>query len=131
MNQRSRGYMILGATLVIGMVVGALLVGALGQFRSGRIEGMRDDDQFVRHLERLIQPRDDAQRAIIRPLLEATSAQNRATIDEFNDRMRGALDDLLAQLEPHLDEDQQGRLQRFAERPPPGAGPGRPPRKQR
>ncbi len=123
MTPRTRSYLLLGATLVIGIVLGALLVGALGQFRAGRIEGMRDRDGFVRDIQRMIQPRDDAQRATLRPIIEATATRNRQVMDDFNDQMRAALAELVAELEPHLDEEQMARLQRFADRPPPPGGP--------
>jgi hypothetical protein len=129
MTPRSRSYVFLAATLVVGMVLGALLVGAAGQWRARRIEGMRDGSQFARDLERMIRPRDEAQAAALRPILEATAARNGEIIRGFDEQMRGALADLVDELEPLLDEDQRARLRRFAARPPPASGPagGRPP----
>ncbi len=135
MTPRLRSYLLLGATLAIGVVLGALLVGALGQLRAGRIEGMRERDGFVRDIQGLIRPRDDAQRELLRPLIEETAARNREIIGNFNEQMRAALAELVARLEPHLDREQLERLRRFADRPPPRGnpeGPGRrgPPRKR-
>ena len=129
MTPRGRSYVILGATLLIGMVLGAVLVGALGQFRAGRIEGMRHEDRFVRDMERILQPRDDGQAEALRPILEQTAARNQEIMANFDTEMRAALEALIADLEPLLDEDQLERMRRFAERPPPGpGGPGRRPR---
>jgi len=126
MTSSMRSYLLLGATLLIGVVLGAVLVGALGQFRAGRIEGMRERDGFVRDIQRMIQPRDDAQRAELRPIIEATATRNRQIMGDFNNQMRAALADLVAELEPHLDDEQLARLRRFADRPPPPGGPGAP-----
>ena len=135
MTPRSRSYLLLGITLLVGMVLGALLVGAVGQLRAGRAEGMRGRDGFVRDIQRMIRPRDAAQRAELRPIIEATAERNVQIMDNFNDQMRAALAELVTELEPHLDEEQMARLRRFADRPPgPGGpeGPGRrPPPKRR
>lgn len=127
MTPRARSYLLLGATLAIGMVLGALLVGALGQFRAGRIEGMRERDGFVRDIQRMIRPRDEAQRSLLRPIIEATAVRNRQIMGAFDDQMRAALAELVAELEPHLDEAQMQRLRRFADRPPPPGARGGPP----
>ena len=135
MTPRTRSYLLLGITLMVGVVLGALLVGAVGQFRAGRVEGMRGRDGFVRDIQRMIGPRDEAQRAKLRPIIEATAERNGQIMDAFNDQMRAALAELVAELEPHLDAEQMARLRRFADRPPPPGsreGPGRrPPRKRR
>ncbi|NKB86760.1 MAG: hypothetical protein GKS06_00870 [Acidobacteria bacterium] len=124
MTARGRSYLLLGITLLIGMLLGALTVGALGRARAGRIEGMRHEDRFVRDMERILRPRDETQAAAIRPVLEATASRNREAMGEFDARMREALETLVRDLEPHLDTEQLARLQRFADRPPP---PRRPP----
>lgn len=135
MTSRTRSYLLLGVTLLVGVVLGALLVGALGQFRAGRVEGMRGQDGFVRDIQRMIGPRDEAQRAELRPIIEATAERNGQIMNDFNDQMRAALAELMVELEPHLDDEQMARLRRFAHRPPPPGGregPGRrPPPKRR
>lgn len=122
MTPRVRSYVILGATLLIGVVLGAVLVGALGQFRADRIEGMRHEDRFVRDMERILRPRDDAQADALRPVLQRTAQRNREIMADFDSRMRTTLESLIEELEPLLDEEQLRRLRRFAERPPPGPG---------
>ncbi len=89
---------------------------------------MRQEDRFVREMERIIRPHDAEQWARVRPLVEEASARNKETMRRFDHEMRAALDALIEKLATELDGEQLGRLQRFAERPPGGpAPPGRRP----
>lgn len=79
-------------------------------------------------MEEVIRPRDEAQRAAIRPFLEATDARNREIVGEANDNLRGALEALREELAPYLDEEQLARLSDVGRFPPPpigGPSPGR------
>ena len=49
----------------------------MGQIRAGRIAGMRHENRFVTDMERILQPRDEAQAQALRPVLEQTAARNR------------------------------------------------------
>jgi hypothetical protein len=131
MKIETRSEIILGATLLLGVLLGVLLVGAIGQWRAGRHRPPRDDSGFVGHVERLIDPRDEAQREAIRPILEAADARNREIVDANRDAMERALEEMKAALAPLLDERQRDRLEEFGARPgdpfgpPPGEGPSR------
>jgi len=127
---RARSSLLLGGTLVIGMLLGALIVGAVGQWRAGRAEGLRHEEAFTRHMVTLIQPRDEAQRDAVRQIVRATAARNTEIAVEFRESMRSALQAMVEELAPLLDEEQLDRLQRFAASPPPAGprgGPGGPP----
>jgi uncharacterized membrane protein len=137
MTPRVRSRLFLAATLLLGMILGALLVGALGQWLAGPPPGPAG---FAGHMERMLRPRDDAQREAMRTIIAAADARNREILDETRDAMRQALVQMRAELEPLLDPEQLERLDRFIESsrgepfpPPPGGpppGPGRrPPRR--
>jgi len=132
MKTETRSRLFLAATLLLGMVLGALLVGAIGQWLAGPPRG---PDGFVGHMERMLRPRDEAQREAMRPIFEAADARNREIIDETRDAMRQALVQMRGELAPLLEQDQLDRLDRFIEdnrgdpfAPPPGPGRRPPPR---
>jgi len=144
--------LILAVTFVLGGVIGALGAGFVNQRRLAAHREARRD--FVELMERLIEPRDSAQAARLRPLLEAGDRRNMAIVDGARGALRRALDSLRVELVPLLDSVQLERfdsfaLQRSADRhgapgfeaegpgppppgaPPPGAPPPRGPRGRR
>jgi hypothetical protein len=86
---------------------------------------MRRPGGFVEEMERVIQPRDAAQRDSLRPYLEATDQHNRAIVDGARGSMRAELDSMRARVDKLLDDKQRARLADFAQRGP-QRGPGRP-----
>ncbi len=127
MSPSARSSLLLGITLAIGVVLGVFLGGALQQFRFGIIQGLGDRQGFVRHLERIIGPRDEQQRQAIRPILEAAAERNHEIDRGSRDQLRAALYAMIAELSEHLDDEQLQRLEGFARRPPPRGPPGGPP----
>jgi hypothetical protein len=131
MKIETRTAVILLTTLLLGVLLGALAGGAVASVRRERIEGMRRPGGFVEHVEEVIRPRDQAQRAAIRPVIQATAERNQRIIRGANLRLRAELDSMRARLAPHLDAGQRMRLDGFARRPPPFGPPpprgGRPP----
>ena len=112
-------------TLIVGVAIGMLLSGTLERRRHDRVETMRRPGGFVEEMERLIQPRDAAQRDSLRPYLEETDQHNRAIVEGARGSMRAELDSLRARVDKLLDDGQKARLADFAKRGPP-QGPGRP-----
>lgn len=112
-------------TLIVGVALGMLLSGALERRRHERVETMRRPGGFVEEMERIIQPRDAAQRDSLRPYLEATDQHNRAIVDGARGAMRAELDSMRARVDKLLDDGQKARLADFAQRGP-QRGPGRP-----
>jgi hypothetical protein len=116
--------------LVIGIIIGLLLNGAMNHNRMREMERMRGPGGFVAEMEHLIRP-TDAQRDRLRPILEEQDRRNRAIVDGARTSMRGEMDSLVTKLTPILDTDQLSRLKAFAQRgprrPPPGFEEGPPP----
>jgi hypothetical protein len=129
MKTSTTSSLMLLATLVLGMALGAVLSGTWAQQRRDRAVQGPGARGFVDHMEQLIRPRDAVQRDAIRPLLEATDQRNRSTIAGAEAEMRAAMREMANGLADLLDEGQRARLQRAVERPgllapPPGEGPG-------
>lgn len=132
MKPATQSALILFATLIIGFVVGMFATGALGSHRLARVERLRERGGFIEHMEQAIQPHDEEQRSAILPILEATAQGNREIIESAQAELRTAIESMIAELEPLLDEAQLRRLwetARFSNpfRPPPRPGDRPPP----
>ena len=110
-------------TLIVGIALGMLLSGTLERRRHDRVETMRRPGGFVEEMERVIQPRDGAQRDSLRPYLEATDQKNRAIVEGARGSMRAELDSMRSRVDNLLDDAQKARLADFAERGPRGGVP--------
>jgi uncharacterized membrane protein len=133
MKPELKSSIILLGTLALGALLGMVLQGTVARERTRKVAELRGPPGFVAHLEAVIEPRDEAQRAAIRPILEATGAGNREIIGSANTELRAALDSMRTLLAPLLDEAQRRRLERMGQlpdpfRPPPRDGRGPPPR---
>lgn len=65
---------------------------------------------FVELVEEQIRPRDDAQRAALRPRLEAADARNRAIVDGARGEMGRVMAELIDSVAPLLDSAQLARV---------------------
>ena len=133
MTARTKSVLILAVTLVLGMILGALLFGSIQRHRFRHALSLAQPQHFAAALERALQPRDDAQRAAIRAILDSLDARLRSDRQERAGVMRARLDSLAADLVPILSEDQRTRLRQHlaqhkgAVRRPPPPGRRRPP----
>lgn len=116
MNPRLRSAILLLTILCIGMVLGALIRSSVGGHRMSR-GGMRTDEGFIASYERAIQPNNEEQAAKIRQVLAETAPEVIELVRTNQAKVREHLDEMRAELEPLLDEDQKARLeQRFNRR---------------
>jgi len=135
MTARTTSALVLIATLLIGIVLGALLFGAVQRQRFQHALRLVRPDRFAASVEQVVQPKDEAQRQAIRQVLEKADARMRADRQAMSQRMRAGLDSLQTGLSAVLDESQMERLRehltrhRGALRRGPGARPpgARPP----
>ena len=107
----AKSSLILLATLLLGIAVGALGAGALSHRRGEHLRELRHPGGFVQHMERIIQPRDEAQREAIRPILEETGRFHWSVMDSTHSRMEMEMESMRERLAPHLDEAQRERLE--------------------
>jgi len=131
MSPKTRAGLMLMGTLLIGIVIGFLAAGALGQRRVERFERMRGRGGFVEFMLDVIQPRDEAQREAIVPVLEETARRNREIVAGTRQDLAAEIDSLKVRLAPVLDAEQMRRLEdagrmRDVFRRPGGPPPGPP-----
>ena len=117
---------VLGATLLLGVVLGVLGAGALANARALKIEGTRGPGGFVAHMLEVIDAPPEQAEAL-RPVIESFDQRNREVIREANAELREVLEAMQVELAPLLTEDQAARLREFAQRPGPRIGPERRP----
>jgi len=127
MSTKAMSALILLGTLVLGGVLGMFASGALARHRRESLERLRGPGGFVEHMERVLEPRDETQRAALRPFLEAADLRNREIIRQAEEEMRVALRTMNERVDSLLDADQRARLGDVVERfrplsPPPGRG---------
>ena len=140
MNVTRSAALLVGATLMLGVLLGVLGAGALrprfertGPPPMGAPPPRGRPGGFAEHMEEVIAPRDSAQRAAVRVVIERTAVRNRSLIEQLNRSLHASVDSMRVELAPLLSEDQRLRLERATDRLPavrgPGApGPGGPPR---
>jgi hypothetical protein len=132
MKPELKSSLILFVTLAFGVLLGLAVQGTLARERTRKVAELRGPPGFVAHMEAVIQPRDDAQRRAIGPILEETGQRNGVIIGSANAELRAALDSMRARLAPLLDQEQRNRLGRIGRlpdpfQPPPRDGRGPPP----
>jgi hypothetical protein len=139
MTANTKSMLLLALTLITGFALGLFADASLVRDRRDRIRDLRRPPGFVAHMEDVIQPRSDAQRDSIRPILERVARQNNQEIRDLNTHLRAALDSMRITLSPMLDAAQRERLSAEVDRMPdvlgrggrgrggpPPFGPGRP-----
>jgi cytosine/adenosine deaminase-related metal-dependent hydrolase len=136
MTARVKSSLLLVATLLIGMVLGALLNARLAEQRLERIASLRSARGFSAFIERSIEYRDEAQREAVRAILDRAGARMTAHMEETRREVRALFDSTRAELSTVLTEEQLEQLEQRLEmgrqnrrprggprRPPPGAPP--------
>lgn len=136
---RKAGLM-LGVTFLLGAIVGAFGAGALRPPPPPRNEQSRAavggdapadpaapddssramrprDSRFVSEMERFLAPRDEAQRAALRPYLLAADTANTKYVSTARDSMSAVMRRMRDAMAPVLDADQRQRLSAWVERP--------------
>lgn len=128
MRIETKSALILLVTFLLGGLIGVLAAGAIAQRRASRVADLRERG-FEMQLERIIEPRDEAQSEAIRAVLSTAAKRNRATMEGAREEIRSSLEEMREELNPLLDEDQRERLDEAAKRfrrGPPGRPPGPP-----
>jgi hypothetical protein len=118
--------MVILITLLIGILIGFLLTGAVIRHRAGRFASMREPGRMVAHLERMIEP-DASQREAVHQVLLKHSEQFSEIHSRFEGQMLTLRDSLKKDLDPILTEEQKERLERGSRHPGPFKGKGRRP----
>ena len=122
----ARSTLLLTLTLAVGWALGVVSAGALARRQRERIDALRRPPGFAAHMEAIIRPRTETQRAALRPVLEAAGARNERVIREADVTLRAGVDSMRAAIAPLLFLDQRARLDAELRRLP-SPGPGGPP----
>jgi hypothetical protein len=125
MTANTKSMLLLALTLITGFSLGLFADASLVRGRRDRIQDLRRPPGFVAHMEDVIQPRSDAQRDSIRPILEQVARQNIQQIRDLNVHLRAALDSMRRTLLPMLDAAQRERLSAEVDHMPDVLGRGR------
>ena len=112
MKPRVQSSILLLATLLIGVLLGALLQSSLREKRMKHIDFLRSSDGFVTHMIRVIDPVSPEQEASVRAVLEAAAPAITDAFKAHRDRTRQYFMEMEQRLGPLLDEDQEERLKR-------------------
>ncbi len=110
MSPRTKSTLLLLATLVIGLVLGALLNGYFVRQRLDRIGHFATPLGFGERIERAIEPTSEEQREAIRAVLDDAAPKAVAIMRESRSRMAALNDSVKAELGNVLSEDQMKRL---------------------
>ena len=102
--------LLLGA-LLIGAVLGGLIHARMVEQRIERIGYLRSERGFIRHVERVVAPSDEAQREAIRAVLRRNAERMVDLRFQFRDAVEALLDSTRAELDSVLTDDQMERLE--------------------
>ncbi len=116
MKARTKSALLLVATLVVGLLVGAVTTGSIVNHRLDELKAMRSRGGFTGMLERVIEPTDEAQRAQIRAVLEGSEARFSEALRECRGFHIAARDSMRADLASVLTPAQQTRLDQWLSR---------------
>ncbi len=116
MKARTKSALLLVATLVVGLLVGAVTTGSIVNHRLDELKAMRSQGGFTGMLEEVIKPTDEAQRAQIRVVLEGSEARFSEALRECRGFHIAARDSMRADLASVLTTAQQTRLDQWLSR---------------
>ena len=119
MKPRVQSSIILLVTLAIGILLGALLQSSLRERRIRHMGFLRTAEDFMRHLETVIDPTSEEQAAQVRAILSETAPQITVRVQQNREWVRTEFEALESRLLPLLDADQQKRLKRRLHPPRP------------
>jgi hypothetical protein len=116
MTAQTKSALLLVATLVVGLLIGAFATSAVLNNRLDQLRSLRERSGFSDRMMEVIQPRDDAQRIAIEAVLERSHERYNRARRSFGEDMRVVRDSMEAELLPLLSEEQTARLEEWANR---------------
>lgn len=121
-TDRKKAVLFLSLTLILGILIGSMIPGAVGRMRyrnSVHDRSGRDDqgrhNRFTGMIIRVVKP-DSEQIKLIRPITEATAARVQQLEKISNEKMAQLMDSMHTQLLPILNEEQIKRLDDFGKK---------------
>ena len=121
-TDRKKAVLFLSLTLILGILIGSMIPGAVGRmrYRNNMHERSAREDQgrhnrFTGMIIRVVKP-DSDQIKLIRPITEATAARVQELEKISNEKMAQLMDSMRVQLKPILNEEQSKRLDDFGKK---------------
>lgn len=118
--ERKRALLMIGATLIIGILIGALGVGLWGNQsrRSGKPSARWRQEGKAVFMQRILKEAnaDSSQAKQMKPLMMETMASIDSLQNETDKKVRAVVDSFEEKLKPILREDQLKKLQEFHRR---------------
>ena len=111
MSTQIKTILILLATLVVGVVAGAAITGALLRERLEYVRSFTKADGFVVRFTEMIEPLSDPQIEQVTPLLETAGAEIEAVFGHAGSDVYAIVERLESDLSAHLTDEQMVRLQ--------------------
>lgn len=108
LGSKSKGAIILICTLMVGIALGSL---GMGAFMRQRLQHIPNPHFFARNTVRLIQPNDEDQRARVRSVLEGAMPRFKALDANHRAAMGSLIDSVYEELKPHVDAKQWARIE--------------------
>ncbi len=110
MSPRTKSVLLLVATLIIGLVLGALINGYFVRQRLARIGDFMNPAGFGGRIEEVIQPTSEEQREAVRRVLDSAAPKAVDIMRESRSRMRALNDSVRSELADILTSEQMERL---------------------
>lgn len=108
----TKSVVILLATLLLGVLLGAVLTGWWVQQRSDRVRAVRTADGFVERVMRQVEPMSAAQRDSVQAIARKRAHQLQRLRGAHRADTRAVLDSLRQDLRPVLTDEQLSRIER-------------------
>ena len=110
LGARTKSIILIVASVGVGILIGALIQARLAQNRLERLALLRSERGFVRALERVIDPSDEAQREEIQEVLERSAQRMAAQMMQNREATISLLDSTIHALHDVLTEEQISQL---------------------
>jgi len=94
-------------TLIIGMILGSLISGAIVRYHLSKIEDFREPGGFERFMERVVQP-DESQHEKLKEIIDKYSEQ----LNEMRIHAEAIIDSMTTELDSILTPEQKSRLEK-------------------
>lgn len=118
MTPKAKSALLLVATLLIGMVLGALLNARLAERRIERIVFLRSQHGFMRYMEEVIDPHDEEQREAVRVILGKASESLSDQMVRSRQETRAIIESTIEELRSVLTPEQMQQLEERMKRRP-------------
>jgi hypothetical protein len=123
MTTRVKSALLLGATLLIGVILGGVLNAWMAERRFERVGYFRSEQGFARHIEEAIGTTDASQREAVKAILKRSAARMREHMESSQAEGRRILDSTRAELAKVLTPEQLERLDAAMKERGPAHGP--------